>query len=324
MAGAWTAAAARIGPARLAWAELPGNIRGTALLVISFGFFTFEIVGAKMLGERLPTAQVVFVRSAAQLIALVPFIAMAGLVVFRTNHLGLHVLRSTLGVAGLFCYFYSFGHLPLANATTLSFTKALFLTILAALVLREVVGPRRWTATLIGLLGVLIVVRPGMEGFDWVALVAVLGSLTGAGLMTCTKMLTGKESTLSIMAYVAVITTAYSIGPGLWSWKAPDSFELTWLIVIGVSGPIGQFFGISAFRAAEASFLAPIDYVRLLISVLVGMWLFAEVPTIWTGLGAAVIVGSTLYVNHREMQVARARRAASIGASPAPPPPPPL
>ena len=297
----------RIAPLAAGWHGLPGNIRGTVLLLVSFVFFTFEIVGAKMLGERLPTAQVVFVRSIAQLIALLPFIYAAGLVVFRTAHLPLHVLRSTFGVVGLFCYFYSFGHLPLANATTLSFTKALFLTIAAWLILREQVGPHRWIATTIGLLGVLIVVRPGMAGFDAVSLVAILGAMTGAGLMTCTKLLTGRENTLSIMAYVAVITTALSIGPGLWFWQAPDRFELAWLIVIGVMGPIGQFFGISAFRAGDASVLAPIDYVRLLISVAVGLWLFAEHPDFWTGLGAAVIVMSTLFVNRVELQRARAR-----------------
>ncbi len=311
----------RMAPLAAAWRTLPGNIRGTVLLLISFCFFTFEIVGAKMLGERLPTAQVVFVRSIAQLIFLLPFIYAAGLVVFRTAHLPLHVLRSTFGVVGLFCYFYSFGHLPLANATTLSFTKALFLTIAAYFILREQVGPQRWTATLIGLFGVLIVVRPGMAGFDAVSLIAIMGAMTGAGLMTCTKLLTGRESTLSIMAYVAVITTGLSILPGLWFWQAPDGFELTWLIVIGVFGPIGQYFGISAFRAGDASFLAPIDYVRLLISVVVGLWLFHERPDVWTGLGAVVIVASTLYVNRSELRRARSRPSAP---PPQPPGSPPL
>lgn len=315
---ALVAARRRLAPLAGAWQALPGNLRGTVLLLVSFGFFTFEIVAAKMLGDRLPTAQVVFVRSAAQLVALLPFIAAVGPAVFRTSHFPLHLLRSTFGVVGLFCYFYSFGHLPLANATTLTFTKALFLTIAAHVVLRETVGPRRWAATLVGLLGVLIVVRPGMEGFSAVSLVAVFGAMTGAGLMTCTKLLTGRESTLAIMVWVAVITTAFSAVPGLLAWQSPDDFELTWLLVIGVFGPIGQYFGISAFRVGEASFLAPVDYVRLLISVVVGFWLFAERPDPWTALGALVIVGSTLYVNHREMQVARARRAAS--ALPATPP----
>lgn len=314
------ALAARLAPLRLAWGALPGALRGAVLLIVSFFFFTFEIVGAKMLGDRLPTAQVTFVRSFGQLVVLAPFIAMAGGAMFRWKLAHLHLLRSTLGIAGLYAYFYSFGHMPLAAATTLSFTKALFLVFLAWAILREQVGPRRWSATLAGLVGVLIVVRPGADSFEWVSLIAVFSAICGAGLMVTTKFLTGRESTLSIMCWVAVITTVYSVGPGLWFWQAPDAFELKWLAIIGLFGPIGQFFGISAFRAADASFLAPIDYLRLLISVGAGFWLFAERPDVYTALGAAVIVGSTLYVNHREMRVARARaRAARV-----PPPGPPL
>jgi drug/metabolite transporter (DMT)-like permease len=300
------------------WPALPPNVRATTLLLVSFVFFTFEIVGAKMLGDRLPTAQVVFVRSLAQLILLAPFMALAGRTILESVHLPLHLMRSTFGLLGLFCYFYSFGNLPLANATTLSFTKALFLTIAAAVVLREAVGPRRWGATAIGLFGVLLVVRPGMEGFDAVSVIAIFGAMFGAGLMICTKMLTGLESTLKIMAFVAVITTSLSAIPGLAMWQAPDAFETTWLLVIGLFGPIGQFFGISAFRVGEASFLAPVDYLRLLISIVVGFLLFAEFPDVWTFLGAAVIVGSALYVNHREIQVARERAGLSAGTSRAP------
>ncbi|MEJ1160049.1 DMT family transporter [Prosthecomicrobium sp. N25] len=299
---------------RARWAALPGNLKGAAILVFAYFLFTFEIIAARMLGATMATEQVVLVRSAAQLLVVIPFVVRSGLGfgILRTSHLGLHVLRGTLSVVGLYFYFYSFGHLPLANATTISFTKALFLVLLAQMVLGEVVRAPRWIATLVGFGGVMLVVRPGLEGFDAAALAGVAGSFTGAGLLLVTKLLARHETPLAIMVYVALITTGASLVPGLIAWRWPTGTELLALGLIGCFGPMGQYFNILAFRAAEASSLAAIDYVRLIFSAAAGFLLFAEIPDGWTVAGAAVIVGSTFFLTRHE-----ARAAALVAAAPA-------
>jgi drug/metabolite transporter (DMT)-like permease len=309
-----TAATTARGRLSARWARLPGNLKGAAILVFAYFLFTFEIIAARMLGATMATEQVVLVRSAAQLLVVIPFVVHSGLGlnILRTRHLGLHLLRGTLSVVGLYFYFYSFGHLPLANATTISFTKALFLVLLAQIVLGEVVRAPRWIATLVGFAGVLLVVRPGLDGFDAAAVAGVLGSFTGAGLLLVTKLLARHETPLAIMVYVALVTTGASLVPGLIAWHVPNAYELVALLLIGVFGPMGQYFNILAFRAAEASSLAAIDYVRLIFSAVAGFLIFSEIPDLWTAAGAAVIVGSTFFLTRHE-----AKAAALVAEAPA-------
>lgn len=294
--------------AGLGFAALPANVRGAAVLVFAYFLFTFEVIAARMLGPTMATEQVVLVRSAAQLLIVVPFVigAGAGLAILRTSHIGLHLLRGLLSVGGLYFYFYSFGHLPLATATTISFTKALFLVLLAQIVLGEVVKLPRWIATWVGLAGVMIVVRPGMDGLNLAAIAGVIGALTGAGLLLVTKLLSRHESPLAIMVYVALITTSVSLVPGLMAWRMPTAYEFLALGLISVFGPMGQYFNIIAFRMAEASSLAPIDYVRLIFSAGAGYLIFLEIPDAWTVAGAGVIVASTFFLTRHEARSGRA------------------
>jgi drug/metabolite transporter (DMT)-like permease len=303
----------------LSFRALPPNVRGAAVLIFAYFLFTFEVIAARMLGATMATEQVVLVRSAAQLLIVIPFVirAGAGPSILRTQHIWLHLLRGLLSVSGLYFYFYSFGHLPLATATTISFTKALFLVLLAQIVLGEVVRLPRWIATLVGFCGVLIVLQPGVETIDVAAIAGVVGALTGAGLLLVTKLLARHESPLAIMVYVALITTAVSIIPGILAWRAPSPYELIALGLISVFGPMGQYFNIIAFRMAEASSLAPIDYVRLLFSALAGYLIFFEIPDIGTVIGAGVIIASTFFITRHE---AAAGAASDPQADPLPPP----
>lgn len=293
---------------RVAWGELTPNLRGMLLVLIAMLFFTVEQVAAKTVGGSLPTAQLAFVRSFAQLVLVMPFLVSAGIGVLRTSHLRLHLLRSTFGVIGLYCYYYSVVRLPLATSTTLSFTKSLFQTMLAAWILGELVRRHRRIATLVGFIGVLIVVRPGAEGPSVAALAGLAGAATGAALMITTKVLAQRESTLSIMVYIALILTAVSAVPGLLAWRTPTVAEVPWLVVIGLFGPIGQYFAISGWRAGEASFLAPVDYLRLVMSAAAGFLVFAEIPDLGTAVGAAIIVFSTLALTRRELGPGRRGR----------------
>ena len=292
--------------ARRRWRGATQNTRATLWMLFSFCFFTFEMIGTRMIGAEVPTAQIVLVRSAAQLLILLPFLLQAGPGVFRTEHIGLHALRGILSVGGFFAYFYSYGHLPLASAVSISFARNLFIVAMAAIVLGEIVRWRRWTATIVGLLGVLVIMRPGAGDFSFAYGVAVIGAATGAAITLATRALATREAPIQIMAYIAVFTTLGSLVPGVMAWQTPTAWQALWLVVIGTFGPIGQYVAIRAFRLGEASAMAPIDYARLIFAVGAGYFVFAELPDRWTVVGAAIIIASTLYITIREARLARA------------------
>jgi len=298
--------------ARGRWRALPANLRGILLALMAMLMTTFEVVAARSIADRIAIEQIVLVRSAAQILIIIPFVVHARALsrILRTDHKLLLGLRGILTSAGMFFYFYSFSRMPLADATVISFTKALFVVALAGVVLGEVVGGARWAATLVGFLGVLLVVRPGMAEFNiaWVA--GILGAMSGAGLQLCTRALALRESPLAIMVYVALITTAIWLPPGLIAWQAPRAVELALLLSVGLCGSLGQFFSILSCRASDASVLAPFDYVRLLYSAAAGFLIFAEIPAALTLAGAAIIIATSLFVAHHEMR--RARAAAAV------------
>jgi len=304
-----------VGGLAAAWAQLPGNLRGTILILIANAILTGEAVFIRLLAETLPTAQVVFVRCVAQLVFLLPTAWRSGRAIFRTNRRGLHLARSALSLVSWQAYYYGLGHLPIAFATTLGFTNALFTTMLAGPVLGETVGWRRWAAAIVGFAGVLIVLRPGAVPIELPALAMIASALFGACIVFVTKNLAGTERTATIMLYIAIVTTLGSTIPGLASWQTPDTHGALLLAGIAVFGPSGMWFIINAIRAGEASAIAPVQYLRLVYAVALGWWVFAEWPDAWTFVGAAIIVASTLYITRREAQLARRGRAAAENAA---------
>ena len=284
------------------------NTRATLWMLFSFCFFTVETIGTRMIGAELPIMQLVLVRSGAQFLVLLPFLIRAGPSVFRTEHIGLHAVRGLLTIGGLATYFYSYTHLPLASATSIGFARNLFIVAFAAIVLGEVVRWRRWTATLVGLVGVIVIMRPGIEEVSPAYLVAVIGAAFGAAITLATRALATREAPIQIMAYIAVFTTLGSLVPGILVWQNPTAWQALWLVVIGFIGPMGQYVAIRSFRLGEASALAAVDYARLLFAVAAGYLVFAELPDRYTILGAAIIIISTLYITIREARLARERR----------------
>ncbi|MEQ9257059.1 MAG: DMT family transporter [Alphaproteobacteria bacterium] len=210
------------------------------------------------------------------------------------------MVRALCGYSGFICFLIAIQFLPLADAVSLSFATPLFMVVWAALFLGESVRWRRATATAIGFVGVVVMMRPGQAAIEPAALVAILGAMFGATAMTLIKRLTVHDDNVTLMASFAIVAGIAGVGPALWVWQMPGWSDLPWLAAIGLGGVAGQYMLIRAYRAGEASVVAPFDYSRLILSTILGYLVFREVPDLWTGVGAAIIIASTFYIARRE------------------------
>lgn len=297
-----------------AWLGLPPNTRGALWMLASCFMFSTMGMVVKLLGEHLPSHQAAFFRAFFGMAAVMPFVLSMGRAGFATKRLPLHLSRGLTGAAAMLCGFYSMAHLPLADSVALSFTKPLWLIPLAVIFLAEKVRLRRWIATGVGFVGVVVMMRPGQGSIDPAVYVALTGAFFVALVTIQVKRLLSTEHPATLIFYSTGIATLVTAVPAIAVWQTPEPRELLLLLIAGMLGTIGQSLGIRALQAGDSTAVAPIDYVRLIISGLYGFWIFGDVPDEWTALGAAVIVGSTLYIAHREAQ---------LGRAPAPPSGPP-
>lgn len=282
------------------WTALPGNVRGALWILVASVLFSAMSAMVKTVGARLDSFEIAFFRCAFGLAVILPFMLRAGPEVFRTRRPILHLVRALLGVTAMFCGFYAVTHLPLADATAISFAKPLFMIVLAVLFLGEAVRWRRWTATAVGFVGVLIMIRPGEHGLDLAMLAALFGTLCVAVVVVMIKKLSETEAPLTILFSFGVISTVIAAIPAALVWQTPTLDELVLLVLIGALGAAGQSCGIRGFRSGEATAVVPFDYSRLLFAGLFGYLLFGDVPTPHTLVGAGLIVASTLYIARRE------------------------
>ena len=281
------------------WHGLSGNARGSLWLLAGGLFATVMITGIKFAGQRLPVLEILFLRQLFLFIMLTPILAREFPGAFRTKRLKLHVTRCAVSIFAMTTGFTAIVHLPLAEATAISFSRALFATVLAVLVLKELVGVRRWGATLLGFLGVLIIVQPSSDGINAYALLAIVSAALVSCNLIMTKKLTTTEKPKTIMAYHAGLLTIAYAGPCWWLWVEPTWREVG--LIVGLAGLMSavQYCIIRGYRDAEASAAQPLEYVRLLYAAAIGFLVFAEIPTTWTWCGAALIIASSLYTMKR-------------------------
>jgi drug/metabolite transporter (DMT)-like permease len=290
------------------------NLRGAAWILLSSLFATGMTVGVRSLAGEVHSLQTAFGRSAVGLVLVLPWLAamarkQQGL--FTTRHWPLHLLRSTLGVIALNSGFYSLTKLPLATATILFFTTPLFVTLLAPLLLGETIGWRRWSATLAGFLGTLIVIQPTPESFDPNMLFALASSLAFAVILLLGKKISATESAVTMMFFGSLLMTVFCLPPAVPVWTMPSSGALLLIALVGILGTVRTYCDIKGFAIGEASAVAPFQYARLIFVAAAGYVLFDEVLNADELLGAAVIFGSTIYIAHREARLKRIR--AGIG-----------
>ncbi len=263
---------------------------------------------SKHLALTLPVIEITWLRWCGFVAVVTPVLAMSRGGVLRSGAWAGQVFRSFCLLGSSLLFVSGLARLPLASATTINFVAPLIVTLLSIPLLGEKVGLRRWAATLVGLLGVIVVVRPGGGTFGWAALLPMLSALCWATGVIATRRLGGIDGPWTAMTYTALVGFAALSAVVPFEFVVPTTGELGLAAGMAALATVGQFCTILAFGRAPASLLAPFSYVMLIWSTGLGYLVFGNVPDGWTGIGAAIIVASGLYTAHRER--VRSREAA--------------
>jgi len=285
-------------------------LRAVGYMCLASLFFPILNASVKYLGQRYPITEVFFARYLGHcVICLALFLPRHGRQLFATSRPGLHALRAGL----LFCasafYFLGIQTIDLSTAAAISFAGPIFVTAFSVPLLGEKVGVRRWSAVLAGFIGALVIIRPGTAVMQWGAVLVMIDALA-YGLY---QILSRKVGSID-PAYTSI--TLAGLGGFLLSClilpffaiRLPDNaVDLAVFAAIGLWGLLGHYFVIKAVQWGRAAVVAPVAYVELVGATLIGWLLFAEFPDGWTWLGAAIIVGSGLYITLRERRLQRLR-----------------
>lgn len=218
----------------------------------------------------------------------------------KTRNLKMQVLRSTMIFCAGVTFWAGLTYLPLAECTVMAFISPLLVTVLAVLFLGEKFDSHRWKVVIVGLVGVLIVIRPGAGIVHWAIILPLLAALFYATLQITTRVLGQQDNVLTTLFYTSTCGMAFSSVMVLFFWQTPTLNQWLMLMWLGLIGAAGHFFMIKAFERAPASLLAPFDYATLVWAALLGYFIFGDLPDGWTVLGAAIIVFSGIYLIRKE------------------------
>jgi drug/metabolite transporter (DMT)-like permease len=266
--------------------------------------FTLMTSLIKYLGDDYSPALQTFYRQAAGLVVLAPLILRNPGAAFRTTRPGILLFRSLAGTLGMVMAFWAYQKMPLAEANALSFTRTLWIVPLAIFVLGEKIGPWRMGATLIGFFGVLIMLQPSIaNAVGWPAAAALGSAALFAMTVTGMKVMTRDHSVAVLTVWSAVLGFVLAAPLAALEWRWPAPIDLALLSAMGVLGLATQVCYIKGMSLGDAAAMAPIDYTRLIFAILFGLVMFQEVPNLITMLGALIVIGSTLVITIRELQV---------------------
>jgi drug/metabolite transporter (DMT)-like permease len=258
--------------------------------------------------ETMHPIYMVFWRSLFGAIVLAPLIARGGPALLRARRLPLHFLRSVCSLVAMVGIFYSIAHVPLAQGMAVNYSAPLFATIGAALLLGETLHRRRIIAVLIGFLGMLVVVRPGVEDVHIGILAALMGAMAMAGSLLCVKKLSATEATPTIILYGNTLCLPIALGLAIAYWQPMTWHNLMVLAIIGAVSSTAQWFLAKALSMADAGAVLPMDFLRLVFVTILGVVLFGERPDLLTVAGAGLILCSTVYIARRETGTAAAAK----------------
>lgn len=280
-------------------------LRAALMMSLSAILFGCMALVIRLASAELHAFEIAFFRNLFGLMFALPILLRHGSRILETHMLRFYFLRCLIGMVSMLAGFWAIVHLPLAQAVAISYSTPLFVTIGAVLILGEVVRIRRWSAVMVGFVGVLILLRPTADTFTAGALIALLAAALSAAVAISIKFLTRTEKPDTIVFYTTLIWVPMSLFPALLFWRAPTGITWLWIIAAGGFGTMAHMLWTRALRLGDASAITPISFVQLPFIAVAAYYLFGEPLDRWTILGSVVILGSNIYIARRELQIAR-------------------
>ena len=270
------------------------------LYIVSIVLFSIMNIFIRKAAENLHVLEVVFFRNLLAFILMLPILKSTGLVAIKMNNTKLFFLRGFFGAIGMVAGFTSLTLIPLAQATAISFSKPIFITIGATIFLGEIIKARRIAAIIIGIIGMLVIVQPGVDSFSFGIILAIFGAVAHSLNALIVKRLTLTDTPQAIVTWMVIILIPITFIPAIPVWEWP-SFE-TWLYLWGIAivGTLAHFLWTKSYSMADITSLEPIAFIKLPIMALIGWMIFSEIPGTWTWVGGLTIFMSTIYISHRE------------------------
>ena len=276
------------------WRGSTENLKSSVILLAALTAFAAMTVLIKYAGQSIPLAEILIVRQIVMQLMLFPLARASLPHMLRTPYPLLQITRGVLQLGAMVASFAAVIHLPLAQSMTISFSYAIFVTLGAGLFLGEQVDRGRWIAAIVGLAGVGVMLRPGGGSVAW-SIMAVFGAIFAAASALSLRYRPDSRRTDTILTYQALILVTALTIPAVLSWVPPTPAQWAVLIAVGLSGTMGQWMLTVAYQRGEATALAPLDFVRLLLTMLCGFVFFSETPDLPIVFGATIIIGATIY-----------------------------
>lgn len=273
------------------------------------GLFMFGVTDmqAKLLTDNLHPVQIIWFRQIGLLLGVLFLLFWHGPAILKTKNLFLQLGRGTLAICSALLFVFALRYVALADAVAASFIAPFLVTVLGALVLGEKIGVKRWSAIVIGFIGALIIVRPGMGIIHPAVMLVLLAAFFYALRQVIGRLLADSDPTITTITYTAIAGSILISIPLLFIWQWPPS-QTIWLLLasLALTGALGEIFIIKALEATEASVLAPTHYTLIIWATLYGFLVFDQLPDAWTLLGTGIIVAAGLYTWHRHRKLASA------------------
>lgn len=257
--------------------------------------FTFMALGGRELSDTMTAFEVSFFRAFGGFVIVTLLLWRTGFATLRTQRIGLHLARNVFHFGGQTLWFWSLGLLPLATVFALEFTIPFWTAAMAALFLGERMNRGRVTAIALGFAGILVILQPGADVFQPAALIVLVAAVGFSVSNVCSKPLSATESTLAIIFYMNLMQMPLGLFASSFNWVWPVWADLPWLVMVGLAGMGAHFCMTRAFRLADATFVMPIDYLRLPLAVGIGYFVYSETVGWSLVFGAAIILAGNIY-----------------------------
>ena len=291
----------------LSFRTLPSQNKAIAYTLISIFFFSFMGIFIRKSSENIHIMEVIFFRNLLACLIIIPVMCSSGLASFKMNRPGLFVWRAIFVSIGMFSGFSAITLIPLTQATAISFTTPIFVTILAVFLLGEVIKFRRVAAIFVGFIGMLIIVQPGVGSISLGIILAFIGAFFHSINLLIVKKLTANESANAIVVWMVIMLVPISFVPAIFVWEWPSALTWLYLWCLAFCGTVGHSFFTRAYSLADITSLQPFQFIKLPMIAFLAWVIFSELPLYWTWLGGLIIFSSTVYITRREAKINKSK-----------------